>query len=562
MAPPRKRAEPTADTLRFSVQNHDRVGLLTTNDELSREGGCLEGYMDMKQRCLLLCVGLAVALLVVLALVAEHNQHNTEEEHHDVQTTRVRAVEAPSPGMLACRDWDVRLAGGGATLKCSPGNAAGPGECVQGTTWGTPLVLKDGTYHPICGREFAGAAHGADVFCRQLGYQSGVVRKANATAKGARTYAKDALLVEACADGAGPTLAESACAPGSPRSTNGVLGQRACRAGLEGVAVEVECSEPAPDGALPARRQSNADCNDTLTDDSYTGARADALGSSGHAGGRNGSKANLSAPRPVASADVQSVLLARAQQGFEQVHFGRCALIGASSLMKGSGAGVHIDTYDTVIRVNHFSASSSAADFGRKTDVLFLNNVTALDSDLVTLMRGGAQADTDDDVPVSCGQSFVDCRKAAIVVKGDWGCDVSRLVEVWGLDHSLVGCPRRNISDVAWHMKMFHGPGQRFEPSTGFQALLTFLPLCRNLDLFGFGGSETADGHTDPDIHPVESENKVEEMIIRNAWGNISWYPKMPDEAKWMWARAAKVRSVNSRTPFVEGNFADEQLVG
>jgi hypothetical protein len=323
--------------------------------------------------------------------------------------------------------------------------------------------------------------------------------------------------------------------------------------------VEVECSEPEPDRELPARRQSNPHCNDTLTDDSYTGTRAEALGNRAAAGGSSGSKANQSRPRRhVASADVQSVLSARAQQGFEQFHFGRCALIGASSLLRGSGAGVHIDTYDTVIRVNHFSSSSSEADIGQKTDVLFLNNVTALDSDSVTLMRGGREADTaHKDVSVSCGQDLVDCRKAAIVVKGDWGCNVSRLVEVWGLDHSLVGCPHRNISDVAWHMKMFHVPGQRFEPSTGFQALLTFLPLCRNLDLFGFGGNETADGPTELDVHPVESENQVEEIISNNLWGDISWYPKMPDVAKWMWVRAAKVRSVDGRTPWVEGNFAD-----
>lgn len=558
MAPPRRHAEP--------AQSHDRVVLLrdeigySTGSKDSGAGGrrqgrprilsYLQGYVDVKQRGLLLCAGLAVALLVVLALAAEHN---TNEEHRAEQT-RLRAAEAPSQGMLACRDWDVRLAGGGATLKCSPGNAAGPGECVQGTTWGTPLVLKDGSYHPICGREFAGAKHGADVFCRQLGYRSGVVRKP--AAEGPGEYARGALLVEACADGGGPTLAESACAPGSPRSKNGVLGQRACRAGLEGVAVEVECSDPEPGRVHPAR-QNNPHCNDTLPDEAYTGTRADFSRHSGAASDSSSSSASRSdvvqRPKRVASADVQRVLSARARQGFEQFHFGRCALIGASSLMRGTGAGVHIDTYDTVIRVNHFSSPSSAADFGQKTDLLFLSNATALDNDSVTLVRGG----TEKDMSVSCGQDLVDCRQAAIVVRGDWSCNVSRLVEVWGLDHSLVGCPHRNISDVAWGMKMFHGPGQRFEPSTGFQALLTFLPLCRNLDLFGFGGNETADGHTDFDIHSVELENQVEEMISDNAWGNISWYPKMPDEAKWMWVHAAKVRRIDGRHAWVEGNFAD-----
>ncbi|CAK0794225.1 unnamed protein product [Prorocentrum cordatum] len=263
MAPPRQHAGPGGG-VRVSVQSHDRVGLLGEDRAGGKDSGeqFLQGYLGLKERGMLVCMGLVVALLVVLALAANH--HADEEKR--AEEVHLRAAEAPSPGMLACRDWDVRLAGGGATLLCSPGNAAGPGECVQGTTWGTPLVLKDGSYHPVCAHEFAGAKHGADVFCRQLGYQSGVVR---ISAEGAGTYARGALLVEACADGSGPTLAASACKPGSPHSKNGLLGQRACQAGLQGTALEVECSEPGV-GGEPPRRQSNRDCNDTLPDDSYT----------------------------------------------------------------------------------------------------------------------------------------------------------------------------------------------------------------------------------------------------------------------------------------------------
>ena len=52
-------------------------------------------------------------------------------------------------------------------------------QCIDGDVKlgsdGTPFYFKSGKFHPICRRRFNVSVHGARLFCKKLGYDSGVV---------------------------------------------------------------------------------------------------------------------------------------------------------------------------------------------------------------------------------------------------------------------------------------------------------------------------------------------------------------------------------------------------
>merc|ERR1719277_2721590 len=51
-----------------------------------------------------------------------------------------------------------------------------------------------------------------------------------------------------------------------------------------------------------------------------------------------------------------------------------CALVGSSSSMMGKRHGPDIDAFDTVIRVNRIPSPRFFQDFGRRTDIVFVND--------------------------------------------------------------------------------------------------------------------------------------------------------------------------------------------
>lgn len=232
---------------------------------------------------------------------------------------------------------------------------------------------------------------------------------------------------------------------------------------------------------------------------------------------------------PRVSHDLRDVLnFPPGHPPFENANMSRCALVGASSVMAGSKAGADIDGYDVVIRVNRIPNNEYYEDFGNRTDVLFVNTLTASSNDSVSLMRGGADA-----VHTSC-RKLPGCQNAAVIVRGDWGCDLNKLAAVWGLNHTFIGCTHDNVSQIAYGMKRLNG----YEPSSGFQAFLAFLPLCRTLDLFGFGGVKTADGHIEWERHALATEHEIQDFIIDRRWGEIEWNASVPEAASWIEAHA------------------------
>jgi hypothetical protein len=218
--------------------------------------------------------------------------------------------------------------------------------------------------------------------------------------------------------------------------------------------------------------------------------------------------------------------------GYESLRFGRCALVGNSDTMLGSGLGKEIHDNDVVIRINRVPDPEFWKDFGSRTDVLFINNMNALNRD-VDLMQGG-----DNNSKVDC-ESLEICRRAVIIDNGNLGCDPDEMADIWGRDHMAVGCQHENSTGWSWSLEAL---GQ-FRPTTGFQAFLTFLPVCRELNLFGFAGLGTGDGHKTKDWHNLTGEHAVIQQIADQKWDEIRW-TRFDDSFRWLVQHSAVVRRI------------------
>jgi len=225
----------------------------------------------------------------------------------------------------------------------------------------------------------------------------------------------------------------------------------------------------------------------------------------------------------------------------------RCALVGSSSALLERANGEQIDSYDTVIRINRIPRGQIQRSLGSKTDVLFLNKKQAL-LEHVQLMTLEGLLQGSGDVPptASCGE-LDNCRNAAIVQKGgDSRPSLQEMVERWGSsgNHSLVGQVRFDIAGISWGFSELAG----HVPSTGLMAFVAFLPLCRELDLFGFGGTATADGHHEQlEIHHLAAEHGIQDAMIagkRPPWTASDRHGVGPDALDWLLAHAGKARKL------------------
>ncbi|CAK0869767.1 unnamed protein product [Prorocentrum cordatum] len=132
------------------------------------------------------------------------------------------------------------------------------------------------------------------------------------------------------------------------------------------------------------------------------------------------------------------------------------------------------------------------------------------------------------------------CRNASLILKKST-CRLQKLAEAWGGGHpfiSAIACNRPRIASIAESFSQIRG----HFPSTGFVAFLTFLPICQELDLFGFGGYATADGHSEWSGHDLGAEHDIEDAIAAGKqppWSN----PHDPDALDWLLAHAAKVQN-------------------
>mmetsp|Transcript_66840 Transcript_66840/g.159974 ORF Transcript_66840/g.159974 Transcript_66840/m.159974 type:complete len:400 (+) Transcript_66840:195-1394(+) len=189
--------------------------------------------------------------------------------------------------------------------------------------------------------------------------------------------------------------------------------------------------------------------------------------------------------------------------------FHSCALIGSSSLMLGLGLGKQIERHDTIIRVNRLPNASMQPDFGSRTDVLFVNRFTLSAEMKVDILGGGS---------LSCTESPRKCKKliGALIFKGSgpsrpWG-KYTRYMRAFPFP---IGHQLNENARIAIRMPVFQmGKGH---VTSGFMGFLAFAPLCSTITLYGFGGSSSADGHSEKK-HYLKGEH---ELLRRAASGNL-----------------------------------------
>jgi hypothetical protein len=217
------------------------------------------------------------------------------------------------------------------------------------------------------------------------------------------------------------------------------------------------------------------------------------------------------------------------QDGSQDLNLTRCALVGAAATLSGKGAGAEIDNHTAVIRVNRMPTESFHEDFGKRTDFLFLSKAMAGE---VVLMGGGEPE------VVKC-DDVKGCDGVAIIVRTDQeSCDTYPLAKSWGPTHPLVGCQHANLSTMV--AKGFSSLPNMLV-STGMQAFFTFLPVCSELTLYGFGGLHAADGHDMwKDNYNVYDEHIVQGMVADGKWYDIPWTSEF-SEVEWFRANAARV---------------------
>jgi len=234
---------------------------------------------------------------------------------------------------------------------------------------------------------------------------------------------------------------------------------------------------------------------------------------------------------------------------FTDLNFNRCALVGASNVLVGAAKGTEIDGHDAVIRVNRIPTRGYWNDYGGRTDVLF---VTSERGGKVVVMGSGGEDNWDNVGPqeVRCGD-LDNCRNAAIIRRGDLEkdhhylpCDKLGMAKAWGLNHTFVGCQHRNISLLVNSISGLRG---KF-PSAGLHAFFTFVPVCRELNLYGFGGSETGDGHREWTGHPLYAEHIAQDQVAAGDWWKLAWNGGEP-AARWIQTHAGKVEKVVGKNP-------------
>lgn len=211
----------------------------------------------------------------------------------------------------------------------------------------------------------------------------------------------------------------------------------------------------------------------------------------------------------------------------KKINLTRCALVEASGV-SGSGLGAEIDAHTAVIRLDRMPTEEFRGDLGGRTDFLFLGRA----SDGSVALGGGEE-------PEVWGCHDVEgCDGASVIVRADLdSCDPGHMAYVWGKSHPIVGCQHKNISRiVATGFSALRG----FLASTGTQAFFTFLPLCDELDLYGFEGQSTADGTGGRTLH---EEHRIQGMIAAGLWDELPWRNEF-GEAEWLREHAARVRIV------------------
>jgi len=185
----------------------------------------------------------------------------------------------------------------------------------------------------------------------------------------------------------------------------------------------------------------------------------------------------------------------------------RCAIVGNSPSLHKSGHGAEIDSHDTIIRVGKLPTTSFFEDFGRKTDVLFGDREVAR-TGMVRLMDGKN---------VDCKHGGEACVFSSLVLKvPPFGQDAL----TFGSAPFPVGIVHQDVRFSARYI-----PLVGLQPSTGFLAFLSFAPLCKNVQLYGFSGLDGA-GQTVSHLQHLKREHQLMRELangVTTAFEKTQW---------------------------------------
>eukprot|EP00966_Prymnesium_polylepis_P075021 1740378-Prymnesium_polylepis.1 len=180
------------------------------------------------------------------------------------------------------------------------------------------------------------------------------------------------------------------------------------------------------------------------------------------------------------------------------LRFDRCAVVGSGRVLRHKRLGSEIDAHDVVVHVNNVPDPEYREDAGSRTDILFttmcaLSDMSNHDEIKFEIADGGEEfcwsRDPCHNVKGVVFRSPFDPHNSCA---GDHGVNVIRDASeesAFGLGFSSL-----EASQLAWHVRRADTP-YCCDPSTGFHAVLTMALECNHLDLYGFSGSTTIDGH-------------------------------------------------------------------
>ena len=218
------------------------------------------------------------------------------------------------------------------------------------------------------------------------------------------------------------------------------------------------------------------------------------------------------------------------------LRFGSCAVVGSGAALAGTFLGSQIDSHDVVVHVNNIPEHNMRPHTGSRTDVLFstLCHDRIQAANRLSIKFGPSNwCDTHGTCPFT----------AAIFRPGvfDSPCRGNTIIDSTGGSRVNVGMSACSMSELVHYVRR-KGTPYAGKPTTGFHAVATMAFVCEQVDLYGFSGSATVDGHRISEDHQIEREHAVLRTLIEHALP-MTEFPS--EETYFAWART-RVRHMGS----------------
>ena len=220
-----------------------------------------------------------------------------------------------------------------------------------------------------------------------------------------------------------------------------------------------------------------------------------------------------------------------------RLSFGTCAVIGSGKSLYGKNLGAQIDAHDVVMHVNNIPLPEEHVDLGSRTDILFSTFCAAKHAKHKTTggYDGFSVAYRTEPSPVYSDVCQTvggyPCPFPALVFRSsilDATCQSKHKAEEMSRFTTAVtmcGTPPSMVSRLVHHVRR-DGTPYAGKPTTGFHALVAMAFACQSVELYGFSGSETYNGHQVSADHGLEAEHAAIAALINRTLSPADY----PDE--------------------------------